>query len=326
MKKQLIYVSILVFLPGILCAQAAGNVYYNQKLSKSSMTETDYGGIAGYGNQATYQQQAAYNAPAYYGQYGQAADSVMTIRSSVLINVKPDAYKMILGLTQVGENMQEAHDKITRRIDNVTQGLTSLGISQDAIYIDFISQAPIFGIEVEKKLFSKNYVEVPAGFEVKKNLHLRFDDIENLEKIITMAAEQEIYDIINVEPVVFNRNQVYDSIRPVCADIINARREQMNTLGMNIKPMFNTLEEYTRCIYPIHQYKSYTSYLDHTRQRLREDNRLISASGNINLFYNGYNDAGFDKVINPEFTGPVVQFTMLMTMGYTLERNDKEDF
>jgi hypothetical protein len=172
--------------------------------------------------------------------------------------------------------------------------------------------------------YTKNYVEVPAGFEVKKNLHLRFDDIDMLEKIITMAAEQEIYDIVDVEPVVYDRNQIYDSIRPVCTEIINARNEQMNALGMDINPMFNTLEEYTRCIYPIEQYKSYTSYLDHTRQRLREDNRLISASGNINLFYDGYNDAGFDKVINPELTGPLVQVTMHMAMRYTLKRDDKE--
>lgn len=220
--------------------------------------------------------------------------------------------------------MQEAHDKITERIDNVRSGLEALGIEENAVYVDFISQAPIFGIEVEKKLFSKNYVEVPAGFEVKKNLHLRFDDIDMLEKIITMAAEQEIYDIVDVEPVVYDRNQIYDSIRPVCTEIINARSEQMNKLGMDINPMFNTLEEYTRCIYPIEQYKSYTSYLDHTRQRLREDNRLISASGNINLFYDGYNDAGFDKVINPELTGPLVQVTMHMVMGYTLKRNEKE--
>jgi hypothetical protein len=143
MKKHLIYLSILMFLPGILCAQAAGNVYYNQKRKATYKEEAAYGGIAGYGNQSAYQQQAVYDTQYYYGQ---GADSVMTIRSSVLINVQPDAYKMILGLTQVGENMQEVHDKITQRIDNVTQGLTSLGIPQDAIYIDFISQAPIFGI------------------------------------------------------------------------------------------------------------------------------------------------------------------------------------
>jgi len=113
-----------------------------------------------------------------------------------------------------------------------------------------------------------------------------------------MAAEQEIYDIVDVEPVVYDRNQIYDSIRPVCTEIINARNEQMNALGMDINPMFNTLEEYTRCIYPIEQYN--------------------------NLFYDGYNDAGFDKVINPELTGPLVQVTMHMAMRYTLKRDDKE--
>jgi uncharacterized protein YggE len=93
--------------------------------------------MAGYGNQPGYQQQAANNTQYY--DYGQGADSVMTIRSSVLINVKPDAYKMVIGLTQVGENMQEAHDKITERIDNVRSGLEALGIEENAVYVDFIS-------------------------------------------------------------------------------------------------------------------------------------------------------------------------------------------
>ncbi len=101
MKKQIIYLTILVFIPGFLVAQAAGNMYYNQKLSNKHKAETSYGGaMAGYGNQPGYQQQAANNTQYY--DYGQGADSVMTIRSSVLTNVKPDAYKMVLGLTQVG--------------------------------------------------------------------------------------------------------------------------------------------------------------------------------------------------------------------------------
>jgi len=49
----------------------------------------------------------------------------------------------------------------------------------------------------------------------------------------------------------------------------------------------------------------------------------VKSNGN-NLFYDGYNDAGFDKVINPELTGPLVQVTMHMAMRYTLKRDVKE--
>jgi hypothetical protein len=40
MKKQLIYLTILVFITGFLVAQAAGNMYYNQKLSNKYKAET----------------------------------------------------------------------------------------------------------------------------------------------------------------------------------------------------------------------------------------------------------------------------------------------
>lgn len=305
---------ILIVLPGILFGQAAGNYYFNQKqMPASTNSASVYQG--NYGNQ-TYQQN--YQTP-YYGSH-QVADSVMALHANVLFNVKPDAYTMVLGLTQVGEGLEDTHLKINERIGKLKDGLENLGISKDVVYRDFISQAPIFGMEVEKKLFSKNYVEVPVGFEVKKNLHLRFDNIESLEEIINLAAKQEIYDIIEVAPLVYERDKVYDSLRNACAQVLKSKRDIMHTLGLKIHPMFNSLSETITCHYPIHQYRSYTSYIDHTRKRLKKDERLVSAGGNINLFYSGYNDTKCDRVIHPEYTGPVLQFVMHMNMLFTMER------
>ncbi|MFO7791276.1 MAG: SIMPL domain-containing protein [Bacteroidales bacterium] len=318
MKRRLIYFTLLVFLPGTIIAQAAGNVFYNQNRKAKYQSEDAYSGVPASNVQAASQDYA-------YNQWEtQYADSVMAVQADVMINVKPDAYKMVLGLTQVGENLKETHDKINGRISSLKDGLEKVGISQETVYVDFISQAPIFGVEKEKKLFSKNYVEVPAGFEVKKNIHLRFDDIENLQQIITLAAGQEIYDIIAVNPVVYNRKQVYDSLRTKCTGVINTKRDQMEKLGLEITPVFNSLDEKTACYYPIDYYMAYTSYLDHTRQRLREDDKLVSASGNINLFYQGKNDAAFDQVINADYTGPVVQLSMSMRLNYTLKRLGEE--
>jgi len=46
-------------------------------------------------------------------------------------------------------------------------------------------------------LFSKTYTEVPKGFEMQKNLHIKFNDENLLDDIMTFAANNEIYDFIN---------------------------------------------------------------------------------------------------------------------------------
>ncbi|HKK67751.1 MAG TPA: SIMPL domain-containing protein [Bacteroidales bacterium] len=318
MNKPHLIALFLILLPVTVFSQAAGNYFYNQKRSVSYEGEMDYGGMTA-SNQAAYQQTYAYNQ--WTTVY---ADSVMSIQADVLMNVKPDAYTMALGLTQVGENLEEAHNKINTRINSLKTGLAEMNLPEEAIFVDFISQAPIFGMEVEKKLFSKNYVQVPAGFEVKKNVHLRFDDIETLEQIITLAAEQEIYDILTVKPLVLQRDVIYDSLRNECTAIIKSKRDQAKALGIDINPEFSTLDEKSACSYPINHYVGYTSYLDHTRQRLRKDDRMVSASGNINLYYKGKSDVSFDKVIHPELTGPVVQLSLSMRLIYTMHPESAE--
>jgi hypothetical protein len=305
---------VLFSCPIIGFSQAAGNFFYNQKAKVSSSSEAaDFSG-------GIYQTQT-YNNAGYYADAWKTSqsDSVMHLNVSVMMNQRPDAWVMILGLTQVGESMEDTHEKINSRISALKNGLSG-DFEADDYYIDFISQAPIFGMEVEKKLFSKNYVEVPVGFEVKKNVHIRFESLETADEIIMKAAENEIYDIIKVQPIVEDKTVVYDSLRKECIALLNKKKASLEALGMTLSPLFNALDERIYCTYPIHQYKSYLSYLDHTRQRLRGDERLVSTASSVNLFYDKRSDASFDKVINPLMHGPVLQFTMDMRLSYTMKR------
>jgi len=313
-SMKLLFVIMLFVYPIIGFSQAAGNFFYNQKASVSPASESDYysGGI---------HQSQTYNNTGYYDNSWKTAqsDSVMHLNVSVMMNQRPDAWVMILGLTQVGENMEDSHQKINNRIAALKNELGSDFDAAD-FYVDFISQAPIFGMEVEKKLFSKNYVEVPVGFEVKKNVHIRFKSIDKADEIIMKAAENEIYDIIKVQPIIEDKSVVYDNLRKECIALLNTKKENIEALGMTLSPLFNALDERIYCHYPIHQYKSYLSYLDHTRQRLRGDERLVSTASSVNLFYDKRSDANFDKVINPLMHGPVLQFTMEMRLSYTMKR------
>ena len=63
-----------------------------------------------------------------------------------------------------------------------------------------ISFVPVYQYETEKKVFNrKTYNEVPAGFELKKNIHIKFSDPEQLNEFISILSNYEIYDLVRVD-------------------------------------------------------------------------------------------------------------------------------
>jgi hypothetical protein len=60
-----------------------------------------------------------------------------------------------------------------------------------------IALVPIF--EKERKTSGKNYTQVPKGFEMQKNLHVRYKNAAQLDALFTVAAQCEIYYLIKVE-------------------------------------------------------------------------------------------------------------------------------
>ncbi len=68
------------------------------------------------------------------------------------------------------------------------------------IYVDMVNFFPKYEYDVSKKLFSKKtYTEIPKGFELQKNIHIRYTAPALLDRIVTAAARQEIYDIVKVD-------------------------------------------------------------------------------------------------------------------------------
>lgn len=67
-------------------------------------------------------------------------------------------------------------------------------------YVDMISFVPVYQYNAEKKTSSKKtYNEVPAGFELKKNIHIKFQDPSQLNDFIAILSKNEIYDLIRVD-------------------------------------------------------------------------------------------------------------------------------
>ena len=236
------------------------------------------------------------------------------------MNVKPDTYILIIGLSQISENLETCFELIDQRIANFT---SEAEINKENLYIDFISQTPIFAREREKKIFSKKYVEVPKGFEIKKNLHLSFTDGHLADKYIKLAAKNEIYDIIRVDYIVNDHKNIYDNLREQCVNLLNQYVVDYKKMGVDFVAEYTSMEETNSCTYPIARYSSFTSYMPTNYDPLLGGDtelNFVNPNEKINIFYNKLPYNNYDIIINPAVVEPVVQFSQSVKIKFVLKK------
>ena len=120
------------------------------------------------------------------------------IEASVLLNLKADAYQAVFALAQEGPTLPEGNAKLTAQAHEFTAALEALGVKRADIYLDFISQNRIYDFSVQDNIAREKL----AGFEVKKNFIVRYQDPALLEKMLAAAAKSGIFDLVKVDYIV----------------------------------------------------------------------------------------------------------------------------
>ena len=151
--------------------QASGNLNY-QKRGRNSLNNNDY----------------SLDFPTNYE---------MVVSAKGLANIKADAFVAIFSVVQVGKSAEEATSLMSQRLSPV---LSALKAKNMEAFVDMISFVPMYEYETEKKVFSKRtYNEVPMGFELKQNLHIKINEASRLNELITLLANNEIYDLVRMD-------------------------------------------------------------------------------------------------------------------------------
>jgi len=296
--------TLFIFILGViicvnLLGQASGNWYYQKSISSETSTlfrEYDINTTSGI-------TQSAYN---YYFQ--PANDTVIYLEVKAIMNVLPDAFIMILGVSQVAKDLETAYDLMDQRIISF---INETGIDKKNVYVDFISQTPIFSREKDKKIFSKKLIEVPKGYELKKNIHLFYTDRSLSDYYIKIAAKNEIYDVIRVEHIVTDQQSPLKILRGECVKLLKVYTQELAELGISFDANYKSIEESSYCIFPNNQYSLFTSYMPSNYEVLNPnttDINYVNPNEKINLFYDRVSYSNFDIVINPDIVEPCVQF------------------
>ena len=319
MKKLFLTSAICLLTSYLLFSQMAGNATYNQAADnyKSSINAAPKYSEKNY----DYQQQTQ----AYYTSSSANAwiikDSVFELSVSSLMNVKASSFVVLLGVSQAAETIDSCQRMINDRINSFINQLTKSAVKKEDIFVDFVSQVPVFEYSIEKKIFSKKYNEVPSGFELKKNIHIAYKKNETLDEIVTTAAKSEIYDIIKVDYVVANISAVYDSLRDASIKLLNEKVEDYKKVGIKFNPKFQVMGEDVQSIYPIERYRSYTAYNNSSLQALKKSGVSSTSISyqpkQATLYYDKLPYNNYDIVINPNVIEPVAQFTYNLKVRYT---------
>lgn len=251
-------------------------------------------------------------------------DNDLELRIRGLSNCTADSYMAIFTLAQVGKNQEETNRLMNERIEAVRVGLTESSAKAE-LFIDMISFLPIYEMEESKKLFSKStYNEIPRGFELKKNLHFRYRDPAVLEQLVTLCANQDIYDLVRVDYFIDDVEKKKEEL------ITKADAHLKKKLERFAKMMNIDLANYTRKMaeafamyYPIEQYRSYTTYQSNTLTKPISGETRASQQTTAQFFLPRMSK-DYDYVINNSMLEPVIQIEYELVVRLTPKPKEVE--
>ncbi|MFC4739892.1 SIMPL domain-containing protein [Flavobacterium ponti] len=271
------------------------------------------------GNQVYGNSSSNYNNAAHSNKTIVVNNNVLSVSISILMNSKADGFVMTLGLNEEAETVTLCNTKINSRIDGFLAKIKALGIKKEESYVDFISQTKVYDFTVD----GSTAQQFEKGFEIKKNIIITTANINHLEKIITMASEYEIHDIIKVEYFNEDTDQIHTNLFEQALEMADVKKDRyLKSFRKKIVGTPDANESF-EVYFPKNQYKTYQAYESseiQTHYNNRNTNYLKKlARKNKSFYYDGVSSAGFDKVINANQTEVGIQYTLTLTVSYKID-------
>ncbi|TXD82265.1 SIMPL domain-containing protein [Subsaximicrobium wynnwilliamsii] len=263
------------------------------------------------------------NATIYNPVIQQQLQKVLNPSTTIYIDVKAlqneaaTTYTAIFNISQIVPTADSTTVLSNQRIEQVRKKLQAVGISKNDLVIDVISFVPNYELEIEKKLFSKTYTEVPKGFELQENLHIRFTKTSQFESILSACAANEIYNLVKVDYYIDNIAEVYKNLEVQLLELITQKKAYYNTLGFDLNNYDVAIADDRYCYFPKDFYQSYQAYNSISFDAIKRKKGVTTAKKQSSYYYQPLSNETFDLVIKPSVLEPVVQIGMNIKLQYT---------
>ncbi|OXA72482.1 SIMPL domain-containing protein [Flavobacterium aquidurense] len=256
------------------------------------------------------------------------SDNTIVVSVKGLANIKADAYTAIFSITQNGKTTKEVNELMDQRI---TPSLTEIKLKKSAeTFVDMISFVPVYEYEAEKKVFNrKTYNEIPAGFELKKNIHIKFTDPNQLNEFIAILSNYEIYDLVRVDYFSTTLETIKKEMMTKAKLLIQEKlKNYQELLGETFINAEKKITDGFIINLPVEMYKSYEVY-NSSSLNLKKAANINQVNKSVTLYYQPVFNKDFDFVINSTVSEPVIQIQYEIKIAINREKkpvskNDKE--
>ncbi len=248
------------------------------------------------------------------------AENVMEVKINALNNKKASSYVAVFNIIQLGRTTEEANTLLNTRLNAFIAGVKALGIPTADVYVDMVNFLPKYEIDATKKLFSKKtYTEVPKGFELQKNVHIRYIDPTILDKVVTAAAAQEVYDLVKVDYFDDSPTATYEDLRRRSFEYLGKIREDFRAAGIELDSAYMIAQENAWVAFPGNRYESYQAYSTQSFDPVEKGASVSMADKPVSRFYNAVPSNDYDIIVNPEVLEPVIQYSYNLLVRFTFE-------
>jgi uncharacterized protein YggE len=291
--KKILFLMLFIFSFGIAVkAQEAGNVLYGATRGRSPAVTPGSGSLSAVDPKGS--------------------EPGALIEASVLMNVKADEYVAVFALVQEAQTVPSVNEKLAAQIKDFITSLERLGVKSSDLFVDYIAQNRVYDVTGSEN----NARETLTGFELKKNISIRYKDRALLEQLVAAAAKSSIFDLVKVDFVVSDAIRIREQLLSEAAKIIKRKEaEYAKLFGVKMQPLSVDQEKHA-VLFPSESYSSYTAY----ESLPRYNTRVIGKRKTSTFYYNPLNPADFDAFIGPTGVEPVVQFTLNLRVKYAVSR------
>ena len=246
-------------------------------------------------------------------------DSTFILQARVLLHIPADKYLVTFGLSHIENTPQACNKALNRRIVAFTSSLKGLGISEGDIFIDLIAQSKVYDYEIEQNIASEYLV----GFKVQKNVIIRCESHDDIARMLDLAAEQQIYDLVAVEYISTDEEGIYSRLFDAAAKVLARKRKAWLQLsGAEVKPAAAPFREHFYSIQPESRYRSYEAKDSGGVSNANRKHQYVikEVPRERTFFYDPLNLSGFDKVLNPAPVEVGLAYVLELQMEYELEK------
>jgi uncharacterized protein YggE len=241
------------------------------------------------------------------------------IEANVLYHGIADRYIAVFGVVQEEPTAELANARMNDHIEAFRQDMLRMGIREQDIFVDLITQTRVYDFKMKDANTAEERV---TGIELKKNVHVAFRNMNQLEGMMLSAAKQDIYDIVKVDYVLDNIDSIYQQMQASALSIIDQKKRTYMMLEEKKYAGNPLITKYEKgALQPVNAYRQYTAH---------ETNSVafnqpapgkpvpvrISARRMKTFYFDPLPEEQFDRVINAYGVEPTVQLTMKLQVRF----------